>query len=193
MAFPCVAVNGAVLQPTRGHAKHKRTAGAEDAADRGQHSSAAGRTASDPGGAPESPGSEPAGELVAKGRASKPGTTCTPRQVGLCLFPGSFVYCLARCFAPPHLRGAHALHCWFQMFLQKGAEEVNLSSVQMSAGTAVQQGGPLGMHGQVVSTGPLQTSIQQPHPVQPLSQQQTLLREKNTAHAQVRKAGPPLL
>lgn len=79
------------------------------------------------------------------------------------------------------------------MFLQKGAEEVNLSSVQMSAGTAVQQGGPLGMHGQVLSTGPLQTSIQQPQPVQPLSQQQTLLREKNTAHAQVRKAVPPLL
>lgn len=78
------------------------------------------------------------------------------------------------------------------MFLQKGAEEVNLSSVQMSAGNAVQQGATLGMHGQVVSTGPLQNSIQQPHPVQPLSQQQTLLREKNTAHAQVRKAVGPV-
>ncbi|XP_011612852.1 circadian locomoter output cycles protein kaput isoform X2 [Takifugu rubripes] len=75
-----------------------------------------------------------------------------------------------------------------QMFLQKGAEEVNLSSVQMSAGNAVQQGGTLGMHGQVVSTGPLQNSIQQPHPVQPLSQQQTLLREKNTAHAQSQRS-----
>lgn len=77
------------------------------------------------------------------------------------------------------------------MFLQKGAEEVNLSSVQMSAGNSVQQGGALGMHGQVVSAGPLQSSIQQPHPVQALSQPQTLLREKNTAHAQVRRPERP--
>lgn len=73
------------------------------------------------------------------------------------------------------------------MFLQKGAEEVNLSSVQMPVGNSVQQGGTLGMHGQAVSTGPLQNSIQQQHAVQTLSQQQTLLREKNTALAQVRK------
>lgn len=81
----------------------------------------------------------------------------------------------------------HALRCLFQMFLQKGAEEVNLSSVQMPVGNSVQQGGTLGLHGQVVSGGPLQNSIQQQHAVQPLSQQQTLLREKNTALAQVRK------
>lgn len=73
------------------------------------------------------------------------------------------------------------------MFLQKGAEEVNLSSVQMAVGNSVQQGGTLGMHGQVVSAGPLQNSIQQQHAVQPLSQQQTLLREKNTALAKVRE------
>lgn len=74
------------------------------------------------------------------------------------------------------------------MFLQKGAEEVNLSSVQMPVGNAVQQVGTLGMHGQVVSAGPPQNSIQQQHAVQPLSQQQTLLRDKNTALAKVRKA-----
>lgn len=82
----------------------------------------------------------------------------------------------------------HLLHCLFQMFLQKGAEEVNLSTVQMSVGNSVQQGGTLSMHGQVVSAGPLQNSIQQQHAVQPLSQQQTLLREKNTALAQVRSS-----
>lgn len=82
----------------------------------------------------------------------------------------------------------HVLRCSFQMFLQKGAEEVNLSSVQMPVGNLVQQGGTLGMHGQVVSAGPLQNSIQQQHSVQPLSQQQTLLREKNTAFAQVRRS-----
>lgn len=71
------------------------------------------------------------------------------------------------------------------MFLHKGAEEVNLSSVQMSAGNSAQQVAALGMHGQVVSTGPLQNSIQQQHTIQALSQQQTLLREKNTALAQV--------
>lgn len=81
----------------------------------------------------------------------------------------------------------HALRCLFQMFLQKGAEDVNLSSVQMPVGNLVQQGGALGMHGQVVSAGPLQNSVQQQHAVQPLSQQQTLLREKSTALAQVRK------
>lgn len=81
----------------------------------------------------------------------------------------------------------HVLRCLFQIFLQKGAEEVNLSSVQMSVGNSVQQGGMLGLHSQVVSAGPLQNSIQQQHAVQPLSQQHTLLREKNTALAQVRK------
>lgn len=78
----------------------------------------------------------------------------------------------------------------FQMFLQKGAEGVNLSSVQMPVGNSVQQGTTLGMHGQVVSAGALQNSVAQQHAVQPLSQQQTLLREKNAALAQVRK--PPL-
>ncbi|CAG10966.1 unnamed protein product, partial [Tetraodon nigroviridis] len=71
-----------------------------------------------------------------------------------------------------------------QMFLQKGAEGVNLSSVQMPVGNSVQQGTTLGMHGQVVSAGALQNSVAQQHAVQPLSQQQTLLREKNAALAQ---------
>uniref|UniRef100_A0A8C4GS79 Circadian locomoter output cycles protein kaput n=1 Tax=Dicentrarchus labrax TaxID=13489 RepID=A0A8C4GS79_DICLA len=69
-----------------------------------------------------------------------------------------------------------------QMFLQKGAGGLNLSSVQMAQGNAVQQGGTLSMQGQVVSAGPLQNSIQQQHAVQPQSQQQTLLREQSTAH-----------
>lgn len=75
----------------------------------------------------------------------------------------------------------------FQMYLQKGAGGLNMSSVQMGQGNAVQQGGTLSMQGQVVSTGPLQNSIQQQHAVQPQTQQQTLLREQNTALAQVRK------
>lgn len=62
-----------------------------------------------------------------------------------------------------------------------------MSSVQMGQGNTVQQGGTLSMQGQVVSTGPLQNSIQQQHAVQPQTQQQTLLREQNTALAQVRK------
>lgn len=66
LALPYVTVDGAVLQPARSHAKYKRAAGAENADDRGQHSAAAGWTASDPGGAPESPGSEPAGEVAAE-------------------------------------------------------------------------------------------------------------------------------
>lgn len=75
----------------------------------------------------------------------------------------------------------------FQMFLHKGAGGLNLSSVQMAQGNTVQQGGSLSMQGQVVSAGPLHNSIQQQHAVQPQSQQQTLLREQNTALAQVRK------
>uniref|UniRef100_A0A8C4GRJ6 Circadian locomoter output cycles protein kaput n=1 Tax=Dicentrarchus labrax TaxID=13489 RepID=A0A8C4GRJ6_DICLA len=74
-----------------------------------------------------------------------------------------------------------------QMFLQKGAGGLNLSSVQMAQGNAVQQGGTLSMQGQVVSAGPLQNSIQQQHAVQPQSQQQTLLREQSTALSQVRQ------
>uniref|UniRef100_A0AAQ6A643 Circadian locomoter output cycles protein kaput n=1 Tax=Amphiprion ocellaris TaxID=80972 RepID=A0AAQ6A643_AMPOC len=58
-----------------------------------------------------------------------------------------------------------------QMFLQKGAGGLNISSVQMAQGTTVQQGGTLTMQGQVVSAGPLQNSIQQQHTVQPQSQQ----------------------
>lgn len=37
-----LTVDGAVLQPARGHAKPERAAGAEDQDDRGQHSAAAG-------------------------------------------------------------------------------------------------------------------------------------------------------
>uniref|UniRef100_A0A665ULF0 Circadian locomoter output cycles protein kaput n=1 Tax=Echeneis naucrates TaxID=173247 RepID=A0A665ULF0_ECHNA len=57
-----------------------------------------------------------------------------------------------------------------QMFLQKGAGGLNLSSVQMVQGNTLQQGGTLSMQDQVVSAGPLQ-NIQQ-HVVQPQSQQQ---------------------
>uniref|UniRef100_A0A3Q3MN76 Circadian locomoter output cycles protein kaput n=1 Tax=Mastacembelus armatus TaxID=205130 RepID=A0A3Q3MN76_9TELE len=71
-----------------------------------------------------------------------------------------------------------------QMFLQKGAGGINLSSVQMAQGNAVHQGGMLSMQGQVVSAGPLQNSIPQQHAVQPQSQQQTLLREQSTALTQ---------
>ncbi|XP_072246059.1 circadian locomoter output cycles protein kaput isoform X2 [Leuresthes tenuis] len=70
-----------------------------------------------------------------------------------------------------------------QMFLQKGAGEVNLTSVQMAQGGTGQQGGTLNIQGQVVSAGPLQSSIQQ-HGVQPQSQQQTLLRDQSTALSQ---------
>ncbi|TMS20660.1 Circadian locomoter output cycles protein kaput [Larimichthys crocea] len=75
-----------------------------------------------------------------------------------------------------------------QMFLQKGAAGLNLSSVQMAQGNAVQQGGTLSMQGQVVSAGPLQNSIQQQHAVQPQSQQQTLLREQSTALSQSQRS-----
>lgn len=74
----------------------------------------------------------------------------------------------------------------FQMFVQKGAGGLNLGSVQLAQGNAVQQGGTLSMQGQVVSAGPLQNSIQQQHAVQPQSQQQTLIREQSTALSQVR-------
>lgn len=72
----------------------------------------------------------------------------------------------------------------FQMFLQKGNEELNLNSTQMGHGNAVQQGGTLNMQGQVRSAGPLQNSIKQQHAVQPQSQQQALL-EQSTALSQV--------
>lgn len=74
------------------------------------------------------------------------------------------------------------------MFLQKGPGGLNVSSVQMAQGNGGQQGGTLSMQGQVVSAGSLQNSIQQQHAVQPPSQQQTLLREQNTALSQVRQA-----
>ncbi|KAM7388582.1 hypothetical protein PAMP_024747 [Pampus punctatissimus] len=75
-----------------------------------------------------------------------------------------------------------------QMFLQKGAGGINLGTVQMAQGNAVQQGGTLSMQGQVVSAGPLQNSIQQQHAVQPQSQQQTLLREQSTALSQSQRS-----
>ncbi|XP_022058714.2 circadian locomoter output cycles protein kaput isoform X1 [Acanthochromis polyacanthus] len=75
-----------------------------------------------------------------------------------------------------------------QMFLQKGAGGLNISSVQMAQGTTVQQGGTLTMQGQVVSAGPLQNSIQQQHTVQPQSQQQTLLRDQSTALSQSQRS-----
>lgn len=78
--------------------------------------------------------------------------------------------------------------CMLQMFLQKGTGGLNVNSVQMAQGNAVQQGGALSIQGQVVSTGPLQNSIPQQHAVQPQSQQQTLLREQSTALSQVRQA-----
>uniref|UniRef100_A0A3B4VL88 Circadian locomoter output cycles protein kaput n=1 Tax=Seriola dumerili TaxID=41447 RepID=A0A3B4VL88_SERDU len=75
-----------------------------------------------------------------------------------------------------------------QMFLQKGAGGLNLSSVQMAQGNAMQQGGTLSMQGQVVSAGPLQNNIQQQHAVQPQPQQQTLLREQSTALSQSQRS-----
>lgn len=77
--------------------------------------------------------------------------------------------------------------CMLQMFLQKGTGGLNVNSVQMAQGNAVQQGGVLSMQGQVVSTGPLQNSIPQQHAVQPQSQQQTLMREQSTALSQVKQ------
>uniref|UniRef100_A0A3Q0T5F8 Clock circadian regulator a n=1 Tax=Amphilophus citrinellus TaxID=61819 RepID=A0A3Q0T5F8_AMPCI len=71
-----------------------------------------------------------------------------------------------------------------QMFVQKGAGGLNVSSVQMAQGNAGQQGGTLSMQGQVVSAGSLQNSLQQQHAVQPQSQQQTLLQEQSTALSQ---------
>ncbi|XP_072246062.1 circadian locomoter output cycles protein kaput isoform X5 [Leuresthes tenuis] len=56
-------------------------------------------------------------------------------------------------------------------------------SLQMAQGGTGQQGGTLNIQGQVVSAGPLQSSIQQ-HGVQPQSQQQTLLRDQSTALSQ---------
>lgn len=66
LACHCLTVDGAILQPAGGHAKYKGAAGRENADDRGQHSAAAGRAAADPGGAPEGPGSGPAGETAAE-------------------------------------------------------------------------------------------------------------------------------
>uniref|UniRef100_A0A3P8Q1D2 Circadian locomoter output cycles protein kaput n=1 Tax=Astatotilapia calliptera TaxID=8154 RepID=A0A3P8Q1D2_ASTCA len=74
------------------------------------------------------------------------------------------------------------------MFLQKGPGGLNVSSVQMAQGNGGQQGGTLSMQGQVVSAGSLQNSIQQQHAVQPPSQQQTLLREQNTALSQPQRS-----
>ncbi|XP_054646662.1 circadian locomoter output cycles protein kaput isoform X2 [Dunckerocampus dactyliophorus] len=68
-----------------------------------------------------------------------------------------------------------------QMLVQKGALGLNMSMVHMASGT-VQQGPALGMQGQVVSAGPLQTTIQQQqHAVQP--QQSTALPPQNTLAA----------
>lgn len=75
-----------------------------------------------------------------------------------------------------------------QMFLQKGAGGLSISSVQMAQGNAVQQGGMLSMQGQVVSAGPLQNNIQQQHATQPQSQQQTLLRDQSTALSQSQRS-----
>uniref|UniRef100_A0A3Q1IVT6 Circadian locomoter output cycles protein kaput n=1 Tax=Anabas testudineus TaxID=64144 RepID=A0A3Q1IVT6_ANATE len=79
-----------------------------------------------------------------------------------------------------------------QMFLQKGNGGLNLSSVQIPQGNAVQQGGGLSMQGQVVSSGPLQNSIPQQHAVQSQSQQQTHLREQSTALSQTQLPLPCL-
>lgn len=85
-------------------------------------------------------------------------------------------------------RCAHWLLVVFQMFLQKGASGLNLSSIQMAPANAAQQGATFNMQGQLVSPGPLQSTIQQQHAVQPQSQQQTLLRDQNSALTQVRRA-----
>ncbi|XP_067368321.1 circadian locomoter output cycles protein kaput isoform X3 [Channa argus] len=65
--------------------------------------------------------------------------------------------------------------------VQKGTGGLNVSSVQMAQGSAVQQGGTLSMQGQVLSAGPLQNNMPQQHAQ---SQQQTLLREQSTALSQ---------
>lgn len=106
----------------------------------------------------------------------------------LCLFTCCLHLLFGWMFCCYSFRRSQNLCCMFQMFLQKGAGGLNLSSVQMAQGNAVQQGGTLSMQGQVVSAGPLQNSIQQQHAVQPQPQQQTLLREQSTALSQVRQA-----
>lgn len=167
------SVNGAVLQPARSHAEPERAAGGEDQDDRGQHPAAAGRAASDPGGAAEGAGTEPAGE------AEELLHQQNHRSVFLCLLYEWMFWCHS-------FKGSQDLCFSFQMFLQKGAGGLNLNSVQMAQGNAVQQGGTLSMQGQVVSAGPLQNSIQQQHTVQPQPQQQTLLRDQSAALSQVR-------
>lgn len=170
-----LTVNGAVLQPARRHAKPEGPVGAEDKDDRGQHSAAAGWAASDPGGAPKSPGTECAGETEELNAVSW-------RWDDALLFD----YFLG-IFCCNSFRRSQNLYCVFQMFLQKGTGGLSLSSVQMAQGNAVQQAGTLGIQGQVVSAGPLQSSMQQQRTVQTQPQQQTLLREQNPAHSQVRK------
>lgn len=91
-------------------------------------------------------------------------------------------------FYSPFPRRVGGILAIFQMFLQKGAAGLNLSSIQMAPANAVQQGATFNMQGQLVSPGPLQGAIQQQHAVQPQSQQQTLLRDQSSALAQVGRA-----
>ncbi|XP_074524257.1 circadian locomoter output cycles protein kaput isoform X6 [Halichoeres trimaculatus] len=79
-----------------------------------------------------------------------------------------------------------------QMFLQKGATGLNVSSVQMTPGNSVQQGATLSMQGQVVSAGPLQNSIQQQHGVQTQAQTQTLIQDQNSALTQSQRSSVTL-
>lgn len=91
-------------------------------------------------------------------------------------------------FYSPFPRRVGGILAIFQMFLQKGATGLNLSSIQMAPANAVQQGATFNMQGQLVSPGPLQGAIQQQHAVQPQTQQQTLLRDQSSALAQVGRA-----
>ncbi|KAM9761314.1 circadian locomoter output cycles protein kaput isoform 3-T3 [Menidia menidia] len=80
-----------------------------------------------------------------------------------------------------------------QMFLQKGAGGLNLTSVQMAQGSPEQQGGTLNMQGQVVAAGPLQSSIQQQQGIQPQPQpQSTALSQSQRSTLTVQPQHSPL-
>ncbi|XP_028856105.1 circadian locomoter output cycles protein kaput [Denticeps clupeoides] len=90
-----------------------------------------------------------------------------------------------------------------QMFMPPGAAGLNLGSVQLAQGTAVQAGGALTMQGQVVTAGSLQSSLStghtaSQHAVQQQQQQQVqvqasnLLREQSGGLTQSQRSSHPL-
>uniref|UniRef100_A0AAY4DCG2 Circadian locomoter output cycles protein kaput-like n=1 Tax=Denticeps clupeoides TaxID=299321 RepID=A0AAY4DCG2_9TELE len=77
-----------------------------------------------------------------------------------------------------------------QMFMPPGAAGLNLGSVQLAQGTAVQAGGALTMQGQVVTAGSLQSSLSTGHTVQ--VQASNLLREQSGGLTQSQRSSHPL-